>query len=513
VERTKRKAVSKEASSTGKKNREAAPGVNLVFKADIPRSVLARLLDMAGKPTDLSPRLLMGNPSELYPFQLAELYASNFIELPEGSNFKLTPTFLEIASVLLNPKTNLTFRIWGDLNICAETNVQFPGHIVDGGGVILNQVGTRYQISAFVDQSDIFKLIWPLIPPDSEQEINFDFEGHFELPIIAVLFGFIDLARRKAKSGVAQAGDDIMTSSLQQVNDYLSNQWGLTGFEDFITYIAVAGTKYNPPSLSQILESLITLTDVKVLIKETGDNYTLPPVFVPLVTRTIGDQAGFQWQRFTQLPSGELLWSHRIFIITDSSIIIQFAPTVGGKIFVSKVTPKQITDFLTEEVTLPPLIVSLKPMVPEPSGAQPTPSPTIREPTTPATPLTNMESIEQIDTRCRFCGRDNASGARTCKFCGQPLSKVKIRMSVPSGSQSSLPAAVSAISTEKLANTQQQLLALQQEMKSHKLELSKLEVRYKVGEMSLDQYQESVTALQSKIKKLENTLESLANQI
>ncbi len=493
MERTKRKVVSKESDSD-QENRELAPGANLVLKADIPRSVLARLLDIAGKPTSISPRLLMGNPAELYSFQLAELYASDFIELPKGDSIKLSPTFLKIARVLLNPQTNLTFRIWGDLDMCAEANVQFPGHIIDGSGVILNQVDTRYRISAFVDQSDIFKLIWPLIPPDSEQEINFDFEGHFKLPVIAVLFGFIDLARRKAKGGTAQAGNDIMTSSLQQVNDYLSNQWGLTGFEDFITYITVAGMNYNPPSLSQILESLILLTDAKVLIKEKGDNYTLAPVFVPLVTRTIGDQAGLQWQRVTQLPSGELLWSHRIYVFTDSSLILQFAPTVEGKVFVSKVTPKQITDFLIEEVTLPPLIVSVKPEIPEASVARPGASSGTREPTTP---------IARVDTQCRFCGKKNSQEAVTCKSCGHLLADNQSPRSSPAP----------AVSVEQLATTQKQLLALQQEMKSHKLELSKLEIRYKVGEISLNQYQDSVSTLQAKIKKLETTLEGLAKQI
>jgi len=156
VERTKRKTVKKKKVPV-EKPAKVSLGIDLGFKASIPRSVLAKLLDIAGKPNDISPRKLMGDPGELYAFQLAELYGFDFIELPRGGNVTLTPTFLRIAETLLNPWTSLTFRIWGDYNICAETNIQFPGDIIDGNGITLNQIGTTYQIGAFVSESDILK--------------------------------------------------------------------------------------------------------------------------------------------------------------------------------------------------------------------------------------------------------------------------------------------------------------------------------------------------------------------
>ena len=124
MERTKRKTVKKKKVPV-EKPAEVSLGIEFELKANIPRSVLAKLLDIAGEPNDISPRKLM-EPGELYPFQLAELYGNGFIELPEGGDIKLSPTFRKVAGVLLNPQTNLTFRIWGANDMCAETNIQFP---------------------------------------------------------------------------------------------------------------------------------------------------------------------------------------------------------------------------------------------------------------------------------------------------------------------------------------------------------------------------------------------------
>ena len=58
-----------------------------IIYPDIPRSVLARLLDLAGKSDGISPRPLLGEPAILNTDQLSELYAGGYIDLPEKALF------------------------------------------------------------------------------------------------------------------------------------------------------------------------------------------------------------------------------------------------------------------------------------------------------------------------------------------------------------------------------------------------------------------------------------------
>ena len=121
--------------------------MNEFFFSDIPRSVLAALIDFAGKPGSLSPRALMGEASALNKGQLAELYAGNYIDLPEGKTIQFTPAFAQAVRVLLNPHTHAALRIWGEEDVCAETSLLFPETIIEGGGILLNQIDSVYSLS------------------------------------------------------------------------------------------------------------------------------------------------------------------------------------------------------------------------------------------------------------------------------------------------------------------------------------------------------------------------------
>jgi archaellum component FlaC len=350
--------------------------------------------------------------------------------------------------------------------MCAETNVQFPGHIVEGGGVILNQIGTYYRINAFVDDSDLIKLLSSVIPDESGEDLDFEFEGHFDVPVVAVLFGLIDLARNHVRSQNDNlSAGDALVSSAREINDYLFRQWGITGFNDFITYIAAAGMKYEPPSLSDTIKALRSLTDAGVLTEKEGESYSLSSVLWPLVSLTTGDQAGLQWQRITQLESSELLWSNRIYVFGDGSPIILFSPTIEGRMFVSRVTKDQIIDFLTDEFTLPMFI----------------------EPLVTVTP-------------------------------GAPEEAVPLLSDLTEPVPSSLPPTPDVVTASAQtpgieSSTKSQLEATQRDIDACKSDLSKLEVRYKVGELSQKQYRESVNKLQARIDELVKTLEELTSEL
>ncbi len=558
---TKRKAVRKKIAP--KKPPEAISlGIDLEFKDSIPRSVLAKLLDLAGKPNEISPRLLMGKPGELYPFQLAELYGYDFIELPKDSNVTLTPIFLRIAETLLNPRTNLTFRVWGDYDMCAETNIQFPGHIIDGNGVTLNQIGTTYQIGAFVSESDILKVLGPLLPDDSGKKDNFEFEGHFETSVAVVLFSFIDLARRaiRLKGSDNLTENDIVFSSLQ-LNEYLFKEWGVTGFEDLLTYITTAGIMNEPPSLTEIGQGLDILAKANIITKIKGDKYSISPVLLPLIILTSSDQSGLQWQRITLIEPGEILWSDRLFVFFDKSMILQISPTVENRIHIARVTSNDIINFLTEEFTLPTVLVTVPVAISEDATKSATPIETTIEEIATARKLPQerklttkkkcshcgtiydsdtaickncgrfflpegeevqaaveqsaqmiQESTTQEDKVCRYCGRANSANAATCKSCGQPLT-IKQRISSQPMKQPSPVITAPSPDNQEIANIQKQIDVLQKDMKSYQVELNKLEVRRKVGELTTTQYDESVKNLQNKLRELEKTAESLSSKL
>jgi hypothetical protein len=399
--------------------------MKLITFSDIPRSTLACLLDVAGKARGISPRLLMGEPSDPDRHQLSELYAGGFIELPDKPVTNLTPAFAKAAQVLLDPHTNLTFRIWGKDNICGETNIQFPRDIILGNGVMLNQVGRMYRISAFVDDSDVTKLIKDAIPAPREVNIDFDFKAQFESPVAAILFAVIDLARIQARSAAKQAvsvSDAVFSS--QQIYNYMFDRWSLTGFKDFITYVTAVGMMAEPPSLSQTADGLRLLVKGGVLKENKKDYYSLIPGLEPLVKLTVGLQSGVQWQRISLMDSGDVIVSNRMYLFGDKSLMLCLAPTSQGKLFISRVKRQEIIDFLLDEIT-----ASLQPSPDKAPVPRPTTIPAPRPSTMPAPRPTSIPTTVPAAApvapvaSCTQCGAALRPNAKHCSKCGAAVVK------------------------------------------------------------------------------------------
>ncbi len=376
----------------------------LITFFDIPRPVLVNLLDRAGKAEGISPRLLMGKPCELDPHQIAELYAGGFIELPKDSGITLTPAFVEVAQVILNPHTNVTFRIWGKEGMCGETNIQFPRDVVQGDGVMLNQmIDGNFRISAFIDDLNLTRLLGGALPPEGEEDLDFEFDGHFDAPVAAIFLGALDLARNHTGSGL-RPGETVtdFVFSVQELYDYMFERWGFTAFKDLITYIVPAGMMAEAPSLSQTIDGLRSLAKAGVLIESKSDSFSLALILEPLVNLTVGLQAGMQWQRVSLMDSDELMVSNRLYLFGDKSFILCLAPTVEGKVFISRVGRQEITDFLLDEITATLTPSSEEPAVP-------------REVQAPATP----------EMTCVQCGAILRPNAKHCSKCGARVEEQK----------------------------------------------------------------------------------------
>jgi hypothetical protein len=427
---------------------------DFTIKADVPRSVLAGLLDAAGKPQGISPRPLLGKSSTLQPYQLAELYGAGLIELPVNGQFKISSQFKEMADVLLNPRTNLTIRIWGKDNICAETNIQFPGHIIEGRGVTMNQGGTIYRLTAFVEKDDIISIAAPIIPDRLEAIQDFQFQCNIPLPAAIALFALIDLARQQAKTDPVTSARGDFTYSAQKVYDYIKAKWVFSGFNDLITYIAAAGSNFEIPDLAVVIRSLLTLADSGAFLRGRNDTFTLASVLLPLVAYSLEDVSGLQWQRITRLPSDELFYSNRIFIFFNKSLILQISPSLDNLIYVSGSSIREVHDFINDEIVKVPLMVASVKTAPGAKAEAPREEPVKNAPpgSRPQIHVNPADLLEKIDM-------------------------------------------------------------LKGEMQSCQMELGKLGIRYKVGEFTADQYGEAVKKVQDKLSGLQVRMDELSKQV
>lgn len=422
--------------------------------SDIPRSALARLLDAVGQPQSMSPRLMMGHPAELTPPMLAELYGGNFINLPDKADVTLTTEFVKVARVILDPRTNVTIRIWGNNSMCGETNIQFPSDIMTGSGVILNQLGRMYRISAFVDDATITGLLRDAIPEPTEKDIQFEFQSHLDNTVAAVLFAIIDLARRKVMGTKRLVPLAELVFPTLDVYNFMYTRWGLTGFKDLITYITAVGIMPEAPSLVDTADGLSLLAKADLLKEVNEGLYGLTEALEPIVRLTAGQPAGLQWQRISLLANGEQLINNRTFLFGDKSFMLCFIPTVKGRMFISRIRRKEITDFLAEEImaTLVPVgqelvapqteaeFVTSMTFPAEPSVVAPRQAETSALPLAQAhpaaaaalfSPTEQAQSISET-AACAKCEFISSKDALFCGKCGIPLEKTAIPPYPPS---------------------------------------------------------------------------------
>lgn len=404
--------------------------MSLTVFSDIPRSVLALLLDGVGKPSSMSPRLLMGDSGTIGPREKAELYAGGFIQVPGKAKVGLTPQFVKAARVLLNPHTILNIRIWGKDAVCGETNIQFPRDIMTGDGVILNQIGRMYRISAFVDDSTVVKLAGQAVPEPAEQDLQFEFKAHLDNPVAAILFAVVDLARAQAakKSGPILK----MVFNTSDVYTYMYNRWTLTGFKDLITYVAAVGIMTEAPSLTDTVDGLRVLSQAGLLKETRKDSYSLTQAIEPLARLTVGQPSGLQWQRVCLMDNGDQLVTNRTYIFGDKSLMLCLAPTVKGRMYISRVRRKEITDFLADEVMFTLAPVGQKTPVKPSRAAAATPAlaaPLPHEPVRAVPPAPRMAAAQpsaaapspDAALNCSNCGTPVLPGKKFCAKCGTPV--------------------------------------------------------------------------------------------
>ena len=378
---------------------------------DIPRDLLGTLLDREGHPGDLSPRSLMGSAGQVTRHQLAELYAGGFVQLPQGDQAPSTPEFARVAQVLLNPFTNMTLRIWTDESICSETSVLFPGDPLEDGGVILNPIEYGYRMVVPVGHRDVIRLISPALPPAGDDAPVCDFEGHFDGPVAAVLFGLIDLTRDQAGSQ-----GTLPAYSAGDISAALSGIWGLTKFKHLLGYVTVLTQRPHPPSLTEVEICLERLVDAGAVVQHDKGVFTLASSLESLVRRLPEVLPGLQWQRHSLMDDGEVLTCHRIFVYGEDYLILAFTPMPQGWIHVASISAAALTDFVIDEMGT---------VVPRTEQGS-IPPKTVNQ----IQCLACQEKVDVGKKFCTHCGaircpqcRNYVKKSKFCRSCGHKLSQ------------------------------------------------------------------------------------------
>ncbi len=359
----------------------------------IPRSLLAFLLDQAGEPGEMSPRHLWPDSTMPNPRQAQELFDAEIFANPTAQS-SLSPRFSRIAQTLLNPQTNLTFRVWGNHDAAVETNIQFPGFIRDGNGVALNQLDGAFQIGAFVDDNHILEQLAPVLSVVPEAREVVDFEAHLPLSVTATLFALLDLYR-----GLEYPAPPYSSVA---INGYIQGKWGLTGLDDLLNYLLGLGYPPVPPSQVEVEVALEMLTNLAFLEEVEEGYYELGVELLPLVDLTRGDLPGLQWQRILNDESGDLLTANRIWLYGNDGFILMLAPTGDHRVFVSSVNVKEMKEFVVAEL-LGPIPVSSQ----------------------------DLHSPQKAETvknghACVECGGELPANTTFCVSCGAPVVAEKV---------------------------------------------------------------------------------------
>jgi len=127
----------------------------------------------------------------------------------------------------------------------------------------------------------------------------------------------------------------------------------------------------------------------------------------------------------------------------------------------------------------------------------------VPEPSTPPASLSTTETVKM----CQHCGKKNVEDAVFCNKCGRELKESDAAAAPLKKIESESPQAARPESP-----LSEQLDVVQRDIEKHRFEINKLEIRYRIGELSEKQYKESKEKLLAQIQELEKTVKELKQQ-
>lgn len=361
------------------------------------KAELAGVIDSAGQPGPLSPRLLLGAPSE-----------------PGAA---LTGALRDAAHVLCDPHTRITLRIWGGEEASAETTVLFPADPATGGGYLLNDVAGSLEVSGPVEADQILALVGPLLPPSAP---GAPFVAQLEPTIMAVLAAVIDIARDDVRQDrIARVLDGrpmpaSLLASLEpmassRLTAYLDGWWVLSRFDQLLTYAVALGGEPKPPQPPAVAGALSQLGSAGLIAIDDTQNVTLTAAAAPLVEAVFGLCAGFQWQRLSRLNDGSLSINERIVLPCAGGQILELSVNAAGLVRLARTSRDEITAFLASELT------GTNNGPPPVEGARPPSAEKLPDHGSAAPPAAQAHHF------CEHCGHPVGAADRFCGACGREL--------------------------------------------------------------------------------------------
>jgi hypothetical protein len=321
--------------------------VSLAFEGTMARPQLAALLDASGASSPISPRPLLGAAALAVPV--------------------VSPAFAEASRVLAAPRTNLTLRMWSDEEASVETSILFPGLPGGGRGVALNPQNGGFKIAGYLDPEAVLALLAPMLPPVPAGPVP-EFAAQLKCATMAILAACLDLVRQEVlERRMARAldkapppidfFDEARPLSGEHVAAYLEHMWGLSRFDQLITYVLPLSLMPRPPLAAEVSAGLRELQAAGLLSEVRKNRWQPLPVLEPLVTALLGASAGFQWQRISQMPADAILIVERVYVFGAGGVAVEFRQASEGILRMATCSRAEIVDFLTDELavaTLPP---------------------------------------------------------------------------------------------------------------------------------------------------------------
>ena len=378
---------------------------------DLPRSVLATLLDLAGEASAHSPRRFMGSPLSLSQSQIHELTKAHILDQPRFEKSQLSPAFRQVAATLLTPRTHLTVRAWSGETNCVELEAHFPSAILQGGGVGMNLVGTGYRIHAPLNEQSLLETLAPLLPARGRA---MDFSACLPAPTAALLCGFIDQHAHRTAPNAGQENGTPRPLTLVSLIGYVLDDWGVTGFEQLLTCVPILARLPEPPSYPSLADAFRALESAGLLL-ETPEGTLLPGAPLRPLLEGMGKIiGGLQWQRSSLNGTAKGQALEWIVLFGQGNGLLRMQPRPGGMIEFEGLTPERITRLLLDELTSTEGATLTPPAEPKPA---PKPVPLDLTPE----PLLPMPRAEAEHRFCSACGAALKQEGRFCSACGHPV--------------------------------------------------------------------------------------------
>jgi hypothetical protein len=393
---------------------------------DLPRPVLATLLDLAGEASAHSPRRFMGSSTSLSQSQIHELTKAHILDQPRFEKSQLSPAFRQVAATLLAPRTHLTVRAWSGEKDCVELEAHFPGAILQGGGVGMNLVGAGYRIHAPLNEQSLLETLAPLLPARGRV---MDFSACLPAPTAALLCGFIDQHARRTNPKAAPENGTLRPLTLVSLIGYVLDDWGVTSFEQLLTCVPILARLAEPPSYPLLADAFRALESAGLLL-ETPEGTLLPGAPLRPLLEGMGKIiGGLQWQQSSLNGTAEGQALEWIVLFGQGNGLLLMRPRPGGRIEFEGLTPERVTRLVLDELTSTEGATLTPPA--EPTLA---PKPVPLDPA--LEPLLPTPRAEAKHRFCSACGAALKQDGRFCSSCGHPVGEESVS---PQASPSPIP--------------------------------------------------------------------------